>query len=120
MKTLLATFLLLIVGEVTGQETPPRLSAGEAFCIVEYTVTKTGTTTDIVLEDCGTEEDTKVFGKSAIKAAGKYIYKPKIVDGVPVETKGVRIRIEFRLDIDPEINNKNDNIKPSDTIQPPK
>ena len=127
MKTLLATFLILIIGEVTGQDSPP-LWPANAYCALEYTVTKAGTTTDITLLGCGNEEDTKTYGTAAVKAAGKYIYKPKIVDGVSVDVKNVKIKIGFwkEIDTDIEINNdvefdyEGDYIKPLDTIQPPK
>jgi len=38
-----------------------------------------------------------VFDSAAMKAAEKFKYKPKVIDGVPVETAGVQNKITFEL-----------------------
>ena len=38
-----------------------------------------------------------VFNNSAVKAAVKFKYKPKVIDGQPVATTGVQNRIIFEL-----------------------
>jgi protein TonB len=42
-------------------------------------------------------EPAKIFNKAAINSALKYKYKPRVVDGVPQDVKGVRTRVTFRL-----------------------
>lgn len=70
------------------------LSRGqEGYCTVSYTVTATGETKDIQEADC----PERVFLKASIKAAGKFKYKPKVIDGVPIEVPGVRNRFIFEL-----------------------
>ena len=70
------------------------LSRGiEGYCTVEYTVTTTGETRDVVVVDC----PQKVFARSSVKAAEKFKYKPKVVDGEPIEVPGVRNRFTFKL-----------------------
>ena len=68
----------------------------EGWVIVEYTVTKQGTTKNIRVID--SEPKSKIFHRSAIKAAAKYKYKPRTVDGKAVEVPGVRTRIIYRLE----------------------
>jgi len=65
----------------------------EGYCTVEYTVTKTGETRDISVVDC----PQKVFSSASVKAAGKFKYKPKVIDGEPIEVPGVRNRFIFQM-----------------------
>jgi protein TonB len=44
------------------------------------------------------ESSHKMFERSAVKAAQKYRYKPRVVDGEPIAVTGVRVRIEFTLE----------------------
>ncbi len=72
------------------------LSRGiEGYAIVEYTVTKLGTIKDpVVIESSpGT-----IFNNAAIKSALRYKYKPRVVDGKPIEVSGVRTKITFELE----------------------
>lgn len=70
------------------------LSRGtEGYCTVEYTVTTTGETDNIVEYDC----PQKVFLRASITAAKKFKYKPKVVDGNPIEVPGVRNRFIYRM-----------------------
>ncbi len=70
------------------------LSRGlEGYCTVSYTVTTTGETKNIQEADC----PQKVFLSASIKAAEKFKYKPKVVDGQPVEVPGVRNRFIYEL-----------------------
>lgn len=71
------------------------LSRGiEGYCTVMYTVTTTGDTKDVQEADC----PERVFLSSSIKAAKKFKYKPKVIDGQPVEVPGVRNRFTFELE----------------------
>ena len=79
------------------------------WVIVEFTVTEQGTVADpLVVENCGWIKNARnegdcfdnpngVFDSAAIKAALKFKYKPKVIDGNPVETAGVQNKITFEL-----------------------
>jgi protein TonB len=86
------------------------LSRGLAgYVIVEFTVTAQGTVKDpFVVENCGhipnarspvdcVDKPNSVFDSAAVKAALKFKYKPKVIDGNPVETGGVQNKITFEL-----------------------
>lgn len=64
-------------------------------CIVEYTVTTSGATRDPVPVDCSPPG---VFEESAVKAALRFKYRPRVVDGQPVEVTGVRNEFLYELD----------------------
>jgi len=66
----------------------------EGYVIVEFTVTRTGTTKDIVV----VESTSSLFDRAAIDAAAKFKYKPRVINGEPVEVPGVRNRITFVLE----------------------
>jgi periplasmic protein TonB len=65
----------------------------EGYCTVEFTVTEIGTTEDIKVADC----PETVFASASIKAASKFKYKPRVVDGVAVKVPGVQNRFIFEL-----------------------
>ena len=65
--------------------------------IVEYTVTKQGTTRDIHVVEA---KPTGIFDRAAIQSAAKYKYKPRVVDGNPIEVPGVQTKITFVLSND--------------------
>ncbi len=70
------------------------LSRGiEGYCTVEYTVTKTGETRDISVVDC----PESVFARASIRAAEKFKYKPRVVDGEPIEVPRVQNRFIFEM-----------------------
>lgn len=78
------------------------LSRGiEGFCTVVYTVTETGTTRDPqpIPDQCVTKDGkpTTVFNRASVRAALKFKYKPKVVDGKPVEVAGVRNRFTYEM-----------------------
>ncbi len=67
----------------------------EGYVIVEYTVTKQGTVRDpIVIE----AKPVGIFNRAAIKSAARYKYKPRVVDGKPIEVSGVRTKIIFQVE----------------------
>jgi len=68
----------------------------EGYCTVEYTVTVTGETKDITVVDC----PQSIFASSSVKAAAKFKYKPKVVDGEPIEVSGVRNKFTFQMATD--------------------
>ena len=65
------------------------------YCTVEYTVTKAGTTRDIVAVDC---EPSGYFERASIKAAEKFKYKPRESDGEPIEVPGIQNRFTYELE----------------------
>lgn len=79
------------------------------WVIVEFTVTEQGTVDNpIVVENCGWIKNARnegecfdspnsVFDSAAKKAALKFKYKPKVIDGNPVATAGVQNKITFEL-----------------------
>ena len=75
---------------------PPRAAARglEGYVVVEYTVTTTGDTRDIVV----IESSSSLFDRAAIDSAAKYKYKPRVIDGAAVEVAGVQTRIIFELE----------------------
>lgn len=77
------------------------LSRGiEGYVIVEFTVTKLGTVQDPFVVEAFTAKGnpTTIFNKAAMKAALKFKYKPKIIDGEPVDVAGVQNKITFKID----------------------
>ncbi len=71
------------------------LSRGlEGFVDLSFTVTAAGTVRDpIVLQSSST-----LFERAATRAVLKFKYKPRVVDGVPVEVSGVKTRISFQIE----------------------
>jgi protein TonB len=66
----------------------------EGEVVVEFTVTTDGSTKDVIV----IETTSTLFDRVAIESALKYKYKPRIIDGTPVESTGVRTRIVFKLE----------------------
>jgi len=67
----------------------------EGYVVVEFDVTTLGTVANTRVIEA---DPPSIFNRSAINAANKFKYKPKMVDGKPVEVKGVRNIIRFELD----------------------
>jgi periplasmic protein TonB len=79
------------------------------WAIVEFTVTAQGLVENpVVVANCGwiksartegecVDKPNVVFDSAAKKAALKFKYKPKVVDGNPVATAGVQNKITFEL-----------------------
>lgn len=71
------------------------LSRGiEGYVIVEFTVTTNGSVRDAVVIESNPQ---KVFDRAATKAALKFKYKPRVIDGEAVEVPGVRNKITFAI-----------------------
>mgnify|MGYP003630482200 FL=1 len=66
----------------------------EGYVVVVFTVTPMGSTTNIKV----VESTDKVFERNAVRAALRFKYKPKVVDGEATMVEGVRTKIEFKLD----------------------
>jgi protein TonB len=75
---------------------PPRAAQRglEGYVIVQYTVTTTGEVRDVVV----IESSSSLFDRAAVESAQKYRYKPRVIDGTPIEVVGVTTRIIFELE----------------------
>jgi protein TonB len=62
---------------------------------VEYTVTKTGSIRDPKAVDC---QPSGIFESASVKAATKFKYKPRVVDGEPIEVAGVQNKFTYELE----------------------
>ncbi len=72
------------------------LSRGiEGYVIVEFTVTKQGTTRDIRVVEA---KPSGMFDRAAMQAAAKFKYKPRVVDGQAIEVPGVQNKITFEIE----------------------
>ncbi len=67
----------------------------EGFVIVEFVVTKLGTVQDVKVV---TADPPGYFERAAIKAAQRFKYKPKVINGEPVEVAGVQNKITFKIE----------------------
>jgi protein TonB len=65
------------------------------YCIVEYTVTTTGAIRDPQAIDC---QPQGLFESASVKAAEKFKYKPRVVDGNAIEVAGVQNKFTFELE----------------------
>lgn len=71
------------------------LSRGiEGYCDMSFTVTTTGTVADPIV----TFSTSSLFDRAATRAVLKFKYKPRVVDGIPVDVPGVTTRIRFQLE----------------------
>jgi protein TonB len=71
------------------------LSRGlEGYVDMSFTVTTTGTVKDPAV----VFSTSSLFERAAIRAVLKFKYKPRVVDGVPVEVPNVKTRITFKIE----------------------
>lgn len=67
----------------------------EGYCVVQYTVTKQGTTRNpFVVEDQCTSS---LFHRASVQAALKFKYKPRVIDGQAVEVPGVQNKFTYEI-----------------------
>ena len=64
------------------------------FCILSFTVTKLGTVSDAQVIECSSS----LFERASINAALKFKYKPRVVNGEPIDVPGVKHRISFEIE----------------------
>ena len=66
----------------------------EGYVDMSFTVTSTGTVTDplVVFSTSG------LFERAATRAVLKFKYKPRVVDGIPVNVPNVKTRITFKME----------------------
>jgi len=71
------------------------LSRGiEGYVDMSFTVTTSGSVTDPIV----TFSTSSLFERAATRAVLKFKYKPRVVDGIPVDVAGVTTRIRFELE----------------------
>ncbi len=71
------------------------LSRGiEGYVDMSFTVTTTGTVKDPIVMF----STSSLFDRAATRAVLKFKYKPRVVDGQPVEVSGVKTRITFKIE----------------------
>ncbi len=71
------------------------LSRGlEGYVIVEFTVTRAGTVRDVFV----VESTSTLFERASTQAAVKFKYKPRVIDGEPVDVPGVQHLITFLIE----------------------
>jgi protein TonB len=66
----------------------------EGYVILEFIVTKTGAVRDPFIVE---SKPPGIFDRSALQAALKFKYKPKVVNGEAIDVAGVQNRITFEL-----------------------
>lgn len=67
----------------------------EGYCTVEYTVTTSGSVSDPVAIDC---QPKGYFERASVKAALKFKYKPRVIDGEAIQVPGVQNRFTYTLE----------------------
>ena len=67
----------------------------EGHCLVEYTVTAAGTTRDVVVIE---SDPQGIFDRVSIEAAQKFKYRPRVVNGEPIEVRGVRNLFRYEME----------------------
>jgi protein TonB len=71
------------------------LSRGlEGYVDLSFTVTTAGTVRDPII----IFSTSSLFERAATRAVMKFKYKPRVVDGVPVDVPGVKTRISFKIE----------------------
>jgi protein TonB len=66
----------------------------EGYCDMEFTVMKTGEVTNAVAVECSSS----VFTNASVKAVLKWKYKPRVVNGEPIDSPGVRTRLTYQFE----------------------
>ena len=66
----------------------------EGYVVVEFTVTRSGEVTDARV----VESSDPTFDRAALDSISRARYRPRIVDGAPVDVIGLRREIVFQLD----------------------
>lgn len=67
----------------------------EGYVIISFTVDATGRVVDpIVIE----AQPKNIFNRAALAAVKKFKYKPKVIDGKPIEVQNVKNIIRFQLE----------------------
>lgn len=90
-KMSLLSLLFLSVSFSSAAETEP----GMGFVLLSFDIDEAGKPINIRVID---SEPKLIFDKSAMSALSKWKYKPKVVDGVAVIQKNLKVQLDFELD----------------------
>lgn len=85
-----------IIPLVAIQPNYPRRAAErglEGYCVVSFDITTSGTTKNVEEEEC----TSSLFVRSSIQAAEKLKYKPRVVDGKPIEVEDHYYKFTYEL-----------------------
>ncbi len=66
----------------------------EGYVTLEFTVTRQGTVRDARV----VESSNSVFDSAAVEAVMRFRYRPRVIDGEPVDVPGVQFRMTFQLE----------------------
>jgi len=66
----------------------------EGYVTLEFTVTRQGTVRDARV----IESSNSVFDTAAVEAVMRFRYRPRVIDGEPVDVPGVQFRMTFQLE----------------------
>lgn len=75
----------------------PRRAASrgiEGYVIMEFTVTSNGSVRDAMVVE---SEPSTIFNRAAERAVLKWKFKPRVIDGTPVDVPGVQTQLTFEL-----------------------
>lgn len=67
----------------------------EGFVTLEFTITKSGGVSDVKVVE---SRPPRVFDDAARKALAQWKYRPKVIDGQPVDQPGRLVKLDFKLD----------------------
>jgi periplasmic protein TonB len=87
-------FLPAVTVQPQYPEAAIRLGINKGYVIVEFTVTKNGTVQDVTVLRA---EPPDIFDQTAVQAAMKFRFKPKIIKGEAVDVFMVQNKIVFEL-----------------------
>lgn len=66
----------------------------EGWVDLKFTIDVDGSVIDIEILD---SQPKRIFDRAARKALAKWVYKPKIEDGKPMQQAGLTVRLDFKL-----------------------
>jgi protein TonB len=72
---------------------PALIQGIEGYVIVQYDVRLSGVVDNIMV----VESSNDIFDAAAVDAVSRFLYKPRVVDGVNKETKGLKRRFQFEI-----------------------
>ncbi|MEO1334294.1 MAG: energy transducer TonB [Myxococcota bacterium] len=67
----------------------------EGWVVLQFDITTTGATSNVKVIDA---QPKRIFDRAAARAVSKWKYRPKIIDGKALVTKGIKVRLTFKLD----------------------
>ena len=67
----------------------------EGWAIVSFTVTREGRVKDVVVID---SQPKGMWDRSTLRAVANWRYQPALKDGKPVETRGMKAKVNYELD----------------------